>query len=296
VLSKRQFFLLAILTVFWGLNWPVLKIGVRELPPVFFRLLCVVGGVILTGLYARVAGISLAVPARGWKRLFGLALPNLILWYLLGTYAISMIPSGRAAILGYTMPIWAALIGVVCFRERLDGRTWFGVLCALFGVVLLLAGEWQTLSGRPLGAGLMLLAAMSWGAGTHMMRRTRLDMNTTAISFWMLVMASVALALFSLAFEFDAWRMPVGTEWLPIAYNAIFVLGLCNIVWFSLVRSLPPVASGLSGMLIPVVGVFSSMVMLGEKPHWRDDIALVLILVSLATVMLRPRPPAQQKI
>lgn len=295
MLSKRQFFLLAILTVFWGLNWPMLKLGVRELPPVYFRLLGVIGGTVLTGLYARVMGISLAVPTRGWGRLFALALPNMILWYLLGIYGISMIPSGRAAILGYTMPIWAAVIGVVYFGDRPDWRIWLGVSCAFFAVVLLLAGEWQTLSGRPLGAGLMLLAAMSWGAGTHMMRRTRLTMHTAAISFWTLAMASIALALFSAAFEFDAWRIPTGVEWLPIVYNAVFVLGLCNIIWFTLARSLPPVAAGLSGMLVPVVGVFSGLVILGETPHWRDDIALVLILVSLASVVLRRRGASESE-
>jgi drug/metabolite transporter (DMT)-like permease len=56
-----------------------------------------------------------------------------------------------------------------------------------------------------------------------------------------------------------------------------------------LARKLPPAASGLSVMLIPVLGVFSGMWILGEQPHWQDYVALALILVALTTVLLPAR-------
>ena len=292
LLDSRQYLFLALLTLCWGFNWPVLKLGISELPPAWFRLLGLVGGTAILGLFARWRGDPLAVPRGAWWRIFALALPNMILWFLLGIYALGMIPSGRAAILGYTMPIWAALIGVACFGERPNVLTWIGVFCAAAATLLLVAGEWTTLTGRPLGAGLMLLAAATWGAGTHMLRRMRLDMTTMALTFWMMLMATVALFAFSAVFEAARWRAPHGREWWPVLYNAVFVLGLCNAMWFSLARSLPPVASGLSGMMVPAVGVFSSFLLLGETPHWRDDLALVLILLSLASVVWQRAAPS----
>jgi drug/metabolite transporter (DMT)-like permease len=285
LLNTRQLLALALLTLFWGFNWPVLKLGIQHLPPVWFRLMGVVGGTVILGVYARARGISLFVPADAWWRIFALALPNLIIWFLLGIYAIALIPSSRAAILGYTMPIWAALIGVAFFGERPNTVTWVGVACATGGALLLVVGEWGALSGQPLGVGMMLAAAAIWGAGTHLLRRLRVDVNTVALTFWMMAAASAVLLLISAVFERHAWRAPQGSEWWPVLYNAVFVLGICNAIWFSLARALPPIASGLSGMLVPVVGVFSSMLLLGERPRWHDDVALVLILLSLACVV-----------
>jgi drug/metabolite transporter (DMT)-like permease len=290
LIDSRQILLLALLTLCWGFNWPILKIGVSELPPVWFRLLGVAGGTLILGCYALARGVSLRLPLDLAGRVFALALPNLILWFVLGVYALGLIPSSRAAILGYTMPIWAALIGVVCFRERPSALAWAGVLCATGGAVLLVAGEWDALSGRPLGAGLMLAAAAIWGAGTHMLRRLSVPINTVALTFWMMAMAFAVLLLISAAVEASRWRLPVGNEWWPVLYNAVFVLGICNVVWFSLARSLPPIASGLSGMLVPVVGVFSSMFVLGERPHWRDEVALILIVLSLGSVFFHRVP------
>jgi drug/metabolite transporter (DMT)-like permease len=285
-ISPRHLLLLSILTLFWGMNWSVMKYGVRELPPLWFRFLGVVFGTVVLYLYAQLRGASLAVPRGGWPRIALLALPNMIVWYLVAILAIAMLPSGRAAILGYTMPIWAALIGALFLGERLAARTWLGVGCALVATLLLVEGEWGSLAGHPLGAGLMLFAAASWGAGTHLLRRVPLVIDTLALTFWMMVMTSVALFAASWLFERHAWAIPAGLQWLPIAYNAVFVLGLCNVLWFALARSLPPVASGLSGMLVPVVGVFSGILVLGETPTWTDAAGLVLILAALATVVL----------
>ena len=73
----------------------------------------------------------------------------------------------------------------------------------------------------------------------------------------------------------------------------VLAIAFCHVVWSMLARTLPPTASGLSVMMIPVLGVFSKMWFLGESPHWQDYVALVLILVALSTVMLsrKPAPP-----
>ncbi len=73
----------------------------------------------------------------------------------------------------------------------------------------------------------------------------------------------------------------------------VLAVAFCHVVWSMLARKLPPAASGLSVMMIPVLGVFSGMWMLGEQPAWQDYVALALILVALSTVLLPSRPPAR---
>lgn len=68
-------------------------------------------------------------------------------------------------------------------------------------------------------------------------------------------------------------------------FNAVLVFGFAQAAWFYLARSLPPVASTLSVMLIPVLGVFSGAVGLGEVLHWQDWAAVGLMMLSIAAVL-----------
>ncbi|QEZ47774.1 DMT family transporter [Cupriavidus oxalaticus] len=286
-LDRRGIFLLVVLTLAWGINWPIMKVGVAHFPPMGFRLLCMAGGVLALGLALRLRGDSLAVPRREWGTVFRLALPNMVVWHLFAICAVKMLSSGRAAILGYTMPIWAVVWGLVFFRERIGGFAWVGIGCALAGTVLLLSGEISALTGSPAGTLLMLLAAAGWGFGTQLMKRTQTDVPIGAMTFWMLLATLPFLLAGTLLLE-HGWRMPSAVEWGAIAYNAVVVFAFCHLVWFGLARSLPPVVSSLSIMFIPVVGVFSGMWLLGEQPHWQDYAAIVLMFMALSSVMLAP--------
>lgn len=281
--------LLVLLTLFWGVNWPVMKLGVAEMPPLFFRAVCIGGGLVFIWLWARLTNVPLAVPPGAWPTIVKLAIPNVIVWHLLAIIAVKLLASGRAAILGYTMPVWAVIFGVLIFKEHPLPRHWLGVVAAFIGTLLLLSSEFTKLAGSPTGTLLMLTAAAAWGYGTHLMRRNLASMPIIALTFWMLSLTFVVMVVVSVAFELDRWRMPTTVEWFSIVYNMAIAIAFCHVVWSSMARSLPPAASGLSVMMIPVLGVFSGMLILGETPHWQDYAALVLILVSLSTVLLPSR-------
>jgi drug/metabolite transporter (DMT)-like permease len=72
-----------------------------------------------------------------------------------------------------------------------------------------------------------------------------------------------------------------------VLYNAVGVFGFAHAAWFFLARTLPPVASGISVMLIPVLGTFSGAWILGEALHWQDWAAMVAMVVAIAAVLLR---------
>ena len=290
-LSRRDAVLLVLLTLSWGFTWPVMKYGVRELPPLFFRTLCTVGALLILALYARATGVRLALERADWLDVARLAVPNVVIWHIAVILALTLLPAGRSAILGYTMPLWAAIIGAVCFGEHPPARHWLGVGAALLATLLLLSSELTALAGRPTGTLLMLFAAASWGYGTHQARRRAIHVPALAAIFWMLALALVLMLTASVLFERDRWRMPGRGEWAAIAYNMSISMAFCHVAWLHLARRLPPAASGLSMMMIPVLGVCSSMWLLGERPHWQDYTALVLIVFSLGTVLLRPRTP-----
>ncbi len=292
-LSRKDLVLLALLTLFWGLNWPIMKIGVRDLPPLTFRTISMLGGLVVIWVAARMQGASLAIPSGRTMTVIRLAIPNMLIWHSMIIIGVKLLSSGRAAILGYTMPAWAVLSGLIFFGDRISRSALVGIALAMSGALLLLSGEFSRLSGQPLGTVLALIAAAGWGFGTVLMKRTQLDMPTISLTFWMLSFTTAIMAVLALIFEYPAIRMPNLIEWGAIIYNAAIIFGFAHVVWFRLARILPPVASSLSVMFIPVLGTFSGAWLLDEVPHWQDYVAMLLILSAMSTVLFKPRPVEQ---
>jgi drug/metabolite transporter (DMT)-like permease len=215
-------------------------------------------------------------------------------WHTLAILAIQSLSSGRAAILGYTMPVFSAVIGAFWYGQRLPARAWGGVAAAALGVVLLLWHEITTLTGKPMGVAMMLLAAATWAIGTQQTRRTRMPYSTLAISFWMTLATTLWMSLLSVLFERSAWVAPSPAQWAAIVYNAIGVFAFAQVVWLMLARELPPIASTLSVMFIPVLGVFSGAWWLGEVLHWQDWAAVVLVVLAIVSVLWPSAKPVPQ--
>jgi drug/metabolite transporter (DMT)-like permease len=295
-LSAKQLWLLVVLTVVWGLNWPVMKLGISGMPPLQFRALSMWLGLPVLALALVWLKIPFAMPRKYWRELLLLTATNMFVWHVCIIFAIQSLSSGRAAILGYTMPIFSAVLGALFFASVMTKRNWMGVAAAALGVALLLWHEMTGLSGKPLGVALALTAAATWALGTQLLRRTKIELPTLTISFWMTVLACVVMSVLTITFERNAWVMPAqisGNSWFAIVYNAVLVFGFAHAAWFFLARTLPPVASTLSVMMIPVLGVFAGAYWLGEILHWQDWAAVGLMVVAIASVLAPTKAPTK---
>ena len=285
-LSRKQLVLVILVTLSWGLNWPMMKMGVTGYPPLTFRALCLWIGVPVLWLALRVMKVSFFVARKDWRELFWLAVTNMFIWHVLIILAVSLLSSGRAAILGYTMPVFSALLGVVFFGARMGPKQWLGVGAASLGVSLLLFNELTSFAGKPLGVLMALSAAAVWAFGTQKLRATQIVASTLTLSFWMTFMAAVVLTVMSIVFERHEWAIPQPKNWVAIVYNGVLIFGFTHAAWFTLARGLPPVASTLSTMMIPVLGVFLGALWLGEVLHWQDWAAVLLMAVAISTVLI----------
>lgn len=293
-LTPLQLWLLVLVTLVWGLNWPIMKLGVsgtvahpQAYPPLTFRALSMLLGLPMLGVALLLMKVPLRVQRAYWPELLRLTAPNMLVWHVVVIVALQQLSSGRTAILAYTMPIFTALWGVFLYGEPLRRRQLLGVLAATVGVLLLLSSELLRLAGAPLAVAAMLVAAAVWGLGTQMLRRSVSPVPLLSIAFWMTAITTVVLCLLAFLFEREAWRLPSAPVAWAVVYNAIGVFAFAQVAWLYLARSLPPMASSLSVMMIPVLGTFSGAWALGEVLHWQDYVAMVMMVVAIASALWR---------
>lgn len=286
MIPARNLLGLAVLTLMWGINWPVMKISLRELSPLYFRALTMSGGLLLLISWYRSRGVSLRMPPAALPQVAMLALPNILGWHALSIFGVQALASGRAAIVGFTMPIWVVIIGVLFFREKMTPRLWLATACSAAAVVLLLWHELAVLSGRPVGLLWMLSAAFCWALGTLLLKRVSVPLSTEALTVWMIGLTVPLVWLLAVTLE-PVPRFDFSPAmWAALVYGFAINYGIAQILWFSIARNVPPVASGLSIMFIPVIGLGSAMVLTGEQPFVEDYFAAGLIVAALATTLL----------
>jgi drug/metabolite transporter (DMT)-like permease len=287
-ISGIDLLLILMVTLAWGMNYPIMKYVVMRYPPTSFRTMTFVLGTLSIGLYALIKKESLVVPkGQRWLTL-RLSLPNMVLWHLGLVYGLTLLNSGRAAIIGYTMPVWTLMASVVFYAEKLTPRAVMAVACSLTATLLLAWHELSHFAGQPLGLLYTFGAAIAWGIGNAMMKNSTLSISIVSLTFWSLLCGSVVFACVAITLEMDRWRWPIWTEWLAIIYGGAVTFAVCYVAWFRVARKLSPVASGLSIMLVPVVGVMGGAVALGEEIAREDLLALGFILLAMALV-LTPR-------
>jgi drug/metabolite transporter (DMT)-like permease len=290
-LPRRLWWVLAGLTFVWGFNWTAMKVALSEVAPFTFRTLCLAAGSGLLFAFLRLSRQPLALPRSEWPRLVLIALFTITCWNLLVAFGIRLIPSGRAAILAYTMPAWAIPLSIWLLGERLNGRKVLGLLLGMGGMALLLWDEIGRLRGAPLGSLLVLGAALTWAIGTVLQKKYPVRAPVAAYTAWIMLIGGIPIYVGALvADDFGALANLELWPALAVAYNVVFSFAWAHWAWIKLATTVSVTTFSLSMLMIPVVGVFSGMLFLGERPGLAEFGALALVLGSLATVMLQSGP------
>ena len=261
---RRAILLLVAMTLVWGTNWPLFPLAVREISVWTFRSVSMVGAGCLLLTIARLLGQPLAIPRKYWRTVTLGTLFYLVVWNLTSTYAAVLIPSGQAAVLGFTMPLWSALISWLALGERLRPRLVLAIVLGGAGVTLLMVDSFSVYASAPLGLALGLTSAIGWAIGTLILKRGNVLVPVLVLTGWQLLLGAVPMTLGAVVLGDGQWFMP---SWQTIAVVTwIMLVPMCigNVCWFSIVGLLPANVSGLSSVLVPVVAMVSGAVVLGE--------------------------------
>lgn len=286
-LPRKGMALLISLSIFWGLAWPAIKISVSEIPPWTFRTYCLVLSGIGILILAKAKGFKLKLALNELKPLCLVAVFNITGWHMFSAHGVLRMNASRAVIIAFTMPLWATIFSAIFLKERITSTRLLALGIGIGGLAFLIWPELGAVGATPVGALLMLGAALSWATGTVLIKRTNWNTPTTVLTGWQLLLGSIPVVIGALVFE------PLSASWgismravLALLYMVAFPMIYCHWAYFTLVRIFPASIAAIGTLAIPVVGVFSSALILGETIGFAEIIALVLVISALALVIL----------
>lgn len=293
---RNGYLLLAFTALTWGINFPILKMGLGYSPPLLYTTLRMVLGTLTMFIIARCLGI-LRIPHReDIPVVFSVGLLQNMGFITLVTIGMQYMPAGRAAILAYTSPIWVVPAAALFLGERFTWPRALGTGLGLAGLMAIfnpLTIDWQA-PGTLTGGGLIVLATLVWTAGLIHVRRHPWRGDVLSLIPWQLLSSVFLLVPLSLLME------DVGSiRWEPaflvnIFFSGALASGVCVAAQVGAIRSLPAVTMSLSSAAVPAVGLISSALILGEQPGRTDILGFCLIGMGILVVGLADRRAANR--
>ena len=286
---RKALTLISVLTLIWGTNWPLIAYALQEVSVWTFRAVCMMGSGLVLLAWSAGRGHSLRVPRTHWPRMLAAALMFLVVWNIASGYAAVLIPSGQAAVLGFTMPIWAMLLGWLFYRDRPDRQAGLALLMGTLGVGLLIWRGAEAYAQAPLGLTLGLLAGLGWASGTLILKHRPIPVAASVLTGWQLVFASLPIIGVALSLGQGEWFVPSLQSVLVIGYITLVPMALGNAIWFEMVGLMPAHFAGLSAILVPVVAMVSGAVVHDEPLGLAQWAAMVCCSSAVAMLLWRPK-------
>jgi drug/metabolite transporter (DMT)-like permease len=283
----------AIIYFVWGSTFLAIRIGVREVPPL-----------VLASMRFFVAGAALFL----WMRLRGTVSPTLREWLAASVLAVCIfvvdygllfwaeqrVPSGIAAVMLATIPVFMALSEILFLRtQRLTFRLALALLVGIGGVAVLVSHSVR-FGEAPMdraGAIALVIAAMSWSIASALTRKVPLPESKAMSAAAQMLAGGILLAVAAAIFgEFHGFRPQAVSRaaWFALAYLIVAgsIIGFTAYVW--LIHHQSPTKVGTYAYVNPVVAVIVGYVLGGETVGPRTLLGTLLVLVSVVVITTTP--------
>lgn len=224
-----------------------------------------------------------------WPGVLALSLLIMVVFPFALIAGVVLVGPGQAAILNYTMPLWASLLAVPVLGERLDRRTSMALGLGFVAVLLVLAGTTGHGGPNSLGVALGLAAGATFGAGTVLSKKLRFRSPVLLITAWQLLLGTPpAFVVWLLLHDITYLHSEAGRGLFGLFYMVVFANAVAYAAWFPVVGRLKASVASLSLLVVPCVGVASSALLVQRRISHFDVAALICVLGAIALVARRP--------
>ena len=266
--------------------WPLFRFVVQEVPPLVFRVSAGIPAAILLLFIAKVSSEKLIIPKSKWVPLFFISIFNVTLWQVLMLYGVSMLGGGRAAVLGYTMPVWAVMVASIMGFEKITYSSFLALCLGVFGVISLTVGI--DFFSNWIGVLVMLMAGLSWGIGTMILKYGGLNFNAFVIAGWQQLIGILPIIPFAILLDFNNIGNPDYRHFLVLLFAIFFSSAYTYWAYFVVLQNFTVTVTSISVMMVPVLALLIDAMYLGIKFSYYDLIALLMIVMSIFIAATKP--------
>lgn len=278
---------LAITSVGWGFNWPVTKFLLSELPPLSLRGVTGVLGALLLAALAVIRRDSLRIAPGIWPRLLVAAILNVTGWMVLMGLALLWLPASEAALIAYTMPVWASLFAWPVLGERPTLLRTVALVMAFAGLASIMGGNGVSASVEKLPGIIMALGgSIGFAVGTVVSKKYPIHLPPITAAAWQIGLGCLPVAIVGLALETTHLSQVTPVGWGLLVYSVVGQFCIAYVSWFAALSRLPASVAAIGTMAVPVIGVVTSALALHE-PLGAGQIAALAF--TLAGVVLATR-------
>jgi drug/metabolite transporter (DMT)-like permease len=280
---RKESLLPVLLALLWGFNWSAIKIALGELPPFVLRSIGLGSASLLLLGVALMLGRRLAVERSSLMPLLIAGALNIAAFNIFTAFAQLSTTTSRAAILTYTMPIWSVVLAAVILREPIGREKQIAVTAGALGIGLLATPVFQ--SGHVLGVILPLLAALAWAFGTIVLKKWPLKGDPIVTTAYQL-MIGAAISILCLLISGEAAPASVSTAVVvAMLFHVVCATAGAYLLWFTILARNAASTSALLAFAVPVVGVLSAMLLVGDRPSLADIAGFAAILAAPALII-----------
>jgi len=274
----------ALLVLIWGYNWVVMKIALEYSGALDFAILRSLGGMLCLFLITLALRIPLMPTSMAWVLLLGLLQTTGFTGLV--TLALESEGAGKTAVLAFTMPFWVLGFAALALGERVRDWQWLAVTLALTGLLLLI-GPWDPDLRSP-GSLLAVAAGAAWGASVVVAKKIPMESRweLIPITAWQMALGVIPLLLLLPLVDQPTINW-TGTYIAALLFNILPANALAWLFWLYIVSRLPAGVTGLSALIIPVIGSAAAWLQLGERPSGLEGMGMALILLALTVLSLR---------
>lgn len=291
---RRESFFPVLLALLWGFNWPAIKIALQELPPFVLRSIGLGSASILLLVVALLLRRRLAVGSSSVVPLILAGTLNIAGFNIFTAFAQLSTTTSRAAILTYTMPIWSVVLAALILREPIGRDKVIAVIVGAIGIGLLAIPIFE--SGKTAGVISPLLAALAWALGTIVLKKWPLKGDPIATTAYQL-MIGAAISFVCVLASGQTVPHSVSAEVAgAMMFHIVCATAGAYVLWFVILARNAASTSALLSFAVPVVGVLSAMLLVGDRPSILDIVGFAAILLAASfAVRSSLKPPAASR-
>src|SRR5215218_2694929 len=275
----------------WGLGWPMMKLVMHDWQPLFAR--GTAGVIAATGLVSAAAlrGDALLPPRALLRRLALASGTNVFAWMGFTALSLLWLNVSEAALVTFTMPIWATLLAWPLLGERPATRSVLALCLGIAGLLLLMGANLDGGAERLPGIALALSAAILFALGAVTSRQS-IPLPPLVLTAWLIGLGSIAMVVVGLLTETPHLQSLTRTGAGALAYMSLGPMALCYLAWLGALERIPSTTASTGLLLIPIVGSLSAALILGESLGVREIAAFAWHLGGV-TLELSPRTRAR---